>query len=143
MNQSNRILVWFLWKSYPSWILFFAIAKPVLIPNLKKEVSTKDLLHKHKKCIAMHLSSLSPLAPSDPSNYFCFFVFNFFHFLIKLKLINLNWGNPHHLCSLLSKIIKKWQTMSAHGLVWADSTKNAVRSGGLAIHIHNETSTKK
>ncbi len=85
----------------------FGITKPILIPHWKIIVSRFAL--QTQKCIAMHLSPFSPLVPLWSQQKFTLFIFCF---LTRSELLNLNWGEPHNLCSLLH-LCKKWLTMSA------------------------------
>ncbi len=80
INQIFQICIWMINLfplQYFFWNSSFAVTKQLLIPKWKKEVSTKDLLCEHKKCVAKHtwsLSSLAPLLIPDKNHFFHFFM---------------------------------------------------------------------
>ncbi len=124
--QINHIFQIHVWKintipvyKYYSQNSSLRITKATLMPKWKNEVSTKELLCKHKKmhCKA-NLISLPPCATLDPGKNS---LFSFFNFSTEFEHIILNWGEPHNICSLLhvywKKYWRKWMMMSTLGLV--------------------------
>ncbi len=122
-NYPFKAYFWFRCGRYPSQTLSFGIATPLLIPKQKKYVSMK-----HYEWITMYPSSPSPLCPSDftKSHYFTF------QFLIKSKLIKLNWGIPHNLCSMLQifqKIALQYLPSSSIGTSFWEKLPQKMQQG--------------
>ncbi len=109
----------------------------------KIEVSTKDLLCKHKKCVAKHIWYLSPLVPLlIPDKIPSFFIFSFF---IEIWAHNFNVGWTPQPLLLATKQNQKMadnvcpQTRSSVGRGIKPLQKNVARSRSLATNINVNT----